>query len=160
MVLLLKTILNILRQKHMLSRAQIYQGASFSTTSVLRRRLRTNDGLKIILPCVLYDLSITIYPLHLTRNKAMEKTPVLLMALHLRAQTLEWGWKGIKRGWKGDEMSQRGLAAFWSLHLYVYSQCITACLDFVHSFLFPTDYRISETQSVFNPHVESWDVPT
>jgi len=33
----------------------------------------TNDGLKIILSRLLYDPSITIYPLHLTRNKATEK---------------------------------------------------------------------------------------
>jgi hypothetical protein len=98
----------------------------------------TNDGLKIILSRLLYDLSITIYPLHLTRSKATKKMRVLLNG---PASSPSKSRIGIK----GDEMAQRGLAAWCSPNLYVYLQCNTACLDFVHSFVFRTEHSISET---------------
>ena len=70
----------------------------------------TNDGLKIILSRLLYDLSITIYPLHLTRNKAKEKMRVLL-----NGPASSRSNSGM--GMKGDEMAQRGLAAWCSPNL-------------------------------------------
>jgi hypothetical protein len=63
-------------------------------------------------------------------------------------------------GIKGDEMAQRGLAAWCSPNLYVYLQCNTACLDFVHSFVFRTEHNISETRSVYVLTLKVGDVPS
>jgi hypothetical protein len=113
----------------------------------------TNDGLKIILSRLLYDLSITIYPLHLTRNKATEKMLVLLNGpASSRSNS--------RRGVKGDEMVQRRLAVCCSPNLYVYLQCNTACVDFVHSFVFRTEHNTSETRSVSVLTLKVEEVPS
>jgi hypothetical protein len=65
-----------------------------------------------------------------------------------------------RMGMKGDEAAQRGLAAWCSPNFYVYLKCITACLDFVHSFVFRTEYSISETRSVFDLTLKVGDVPS
>jgi hypothetical protein len=65
-----------------------------------------------------------------------------------------------RMGLKGDEMVQRTLAAWGSPNLYVYLQCNTACLVFVHSVVFRTEYSISETQSVFVLTLKVGDVPS
>jgi len=65
----------------------------------------TNDGLKIILSRLLYDLSITIYPLHLTRNQATEK-----MRVFLNGPASSRSNSGMEM--KEDEIAQRGLAAW------------------------------------------------
>jgi hypothetical protein len=113
----------------------------------------TNDGLKIILSRLLYDLSITIYPLYLTRNKATEKMRMLLNGpTSSRSNS--------RMGMKEDEMAQHGLAACCFPNLYVYLQCNTAFLDFVHGFVFRTEYSISETRSVFDLTLKFGDVPS
>jgi hypothetical protein len=114
----------------------------------------TNDGLKIILSRLLYDpSSITIYSLHLTRNKATEKVRVLL---HGPASSRSNSRMEIK----GDEKAQLEMASWCSPNLYVYLQCNTTCLDFVHSFVFRTEHSISETRSVFVLTLKVGDVPS
>ena len=99
----------------------------------------TNDGLKIILCRLLYDPSITIYPLHLTRNKATEKMRVLLNGPASSPSN-------SRMKIKGDDMAQGELAACCPPNLYVYLQCNTACLESLHSFVFRTEHSISETR--------------
>jgi len=65
----------------------------------------TNDGLKIIPSRLLYDPSITIYPLHLTRNQATKK-----MRMLLNGPASSRSNSGVVM--KGNEMAQRAPAAW------------------------------------------------